>query len=192
MGGSPGGPVGQAPAMPGVIWPSFPVSTDVPIGADGTAYLLRAQLTITFPGRNVQYNTEVLAVGLDKNVPTKWKVTLAGIAQRAAVGQEQLYVAVTQPQILPILTTMPQPTTAGPEFQLLFLSAANGSTAKTVTIKGSLAGLQVRQVGGVEYIYVTVVRAGAGQDSGLGLVILNAAGSQVKALDADTDALQEQ
>jgi hypothetical protein len=194
--GTPGIVSGVPSPVPSIVAPV--ASADIPIGPDGAAYLLRPQMIISLGFlRTVEYKTELVAVSLDKNQPTKWKVTLTGLIQRAVAGDSYLYAQLAPPASSPIPIPIPivgvtggnSSTSASDETQLIFVSYTDGSQAKTVKVTGTVQNMQVRKVNTTEYIYLTVVRqATAGQAASVGLVILNSTGSQVNTLDAETDA----
>jgi hypothetical protein len=197
--GTPGGATGTVTgiAMPSIVVPS--AQADLPIGPDGTAYLVRPQVTIGLGLiRTIDYSTQILAVGLDKTVTPKWTQTISGLSQRVVAGDTYLYVLLGPAPALVIpwpVVEMPGTTTTSSttQYQLLFLNYADGTQhGNAIKVDGQVQGMQVKTVRTTEYIYLTVVRSGASGQSSLGLVILNSAGNQVNALDAASDAPQEQ
>lgn len=184
-------------AMPSIVVPS--AQADLPIGPDGTAYLVRPQVTIGLGLiRTVDYSTDILAVGLDKTQTPKWKQTISGLSQRVVAGDVYLYVLLGPgPMLVVPLPIMEMPsTTATPsatQYQVLFLNYADGKQqGNAIRVDGQVQGMQVKKVGATEYIYLSVVRTGTNGQQYVGLIILNSAGNQVNALDAVSDAPQEQ
>lgn len=193
---SPGQPGRMISPMPSIS----PAAPEIPIGPDGTAYLLRPQINISLGFvRTVEYKTDIVPVTLDKNQPPKWKLaTIPGLVQRAEAGEAYLYLLLGTPTPTPMPLGTATGTATGliaiapSESQVIFLNYADGTQFKTVKVQGNVLGMQVRKIASTEYIYLTVVRpASAGQSASVGLAILNSAGNQVNTLDAETDALEQ-
>lgn len=113
------------------------------IGPDGTYYAL-----VPSTGSTVQAPvTELVAIGLSATPATKWTATnLSGELGPVVPGATNVYV------VQKVISGSGRNATS--TTSVLLLSAATGTRVATVTPTGDINDIEVRTIGGTDYLYI--------------------------------------
>ena len=124
------------------------------IGPDGTYYAL-----VPGTGSTMQtQTTDLVAIGPPSAPATKWTVSLSGELGQVLPGATNVYVVQTK------ISGSGRSATA--TTSVLLLSATNGSQVASVTPTGNIDDIEVRTIGGSDYLYIYTITTSSTSSAG--------------------------
>jgi len=143
----------QVNAQPSVLAnPAAQIVYGATIGPDGTYYAL-----VPGTGSTAQSpSTALLAIANTAGTTPKWTATLTGTLGPVLPGETTVFAVqnVTTGNGRHATTTT----------SILLLSAASGAHTVSITPAGNISDIQVRTIGGSDYLYVTTLKGAMSAD----------------------------